>query len=191
MPEVPAHPGEKEVSPHEGRREFSPLRTEAQRFASLGLSESGKNQETRIKMAKRNGNGRAGLCFKFAFEHILRQQEGTLVHGRVWSRALGRAIDHAWVVTETGFVYEPVADRYFEKDELYRAYQMKEIAVYTVEEAMRMAAQAKHYGPWSETRRGTKKGEGDESTTPKPPQILPSEFTKPPFTLLDKVGERI
>lgn len=101
-------------------------------------------------MVKRNGNGRAGLCYQFALEHIFRQQEGTLIHGQVWSQAQGRMIDHAWVVTETGFVYEPVTDRYFPKDELYREYQMKEITVYTVEEAMEMVIRTRHYGPWSE-----------------------------------------
>jgi hypothetical protein len=96
---------------------------------------------------------REGRCYELAWQHIAYQDEGTLVHGEVWSQNLRRMIGHAWVVTETGWVYEPVADEYFRKDELYKTYKMKEINTYTPTEARKMALVGKHFGPWSDEER--------------------------------------
>lgn len=97
--------------------------------------------------------GREGLCFELAWRHITEQDEGTLVHGKVWSGTLGRMIDHAWVVTETGWVYEPVSNRYFRKAKLYKTYKMREIDTYTPTEARKITLETKHYGPWTDEER--------------------------------------
>ena len=96
---------------------------------------------------------RAGRCYELAWRHIAREQEGTLIHGEVYSHKQGRMIPHAWVETETGFIYEPESDRYFEKDWLYRTYKMKEEHRYTVEEAAIMAARTNNLGPWTAAER--------------------------------------
>lgn len=96
-------------------------------------------------MAKRVG--REGCCYELAYKHILEQQEGTLVHAEVWSNKLGCMIGHALVETETGYIYESVLDKYFEKKWLYETYKVKEINRYTVEEAMIMGIKTRNYGP--------------------------------------------
>jgi len=96
---------------------------------------------------------RAGRCYELAWKHIIDQEEGALVHGEVWSHKLGRMIGHAWVETETGFVYEPVSDQYFEKDWLYRTYKVREFNTYTPEQAAIMASSTRSFGPWTETER--------------------------------------
>jgi hypothetical protein len=100
-----------------------------------------------------SATGREGLCFQLAFQHVTDQEEGTLVHGKVWSPKLGQMIDHAWVITETGYVYEPVSDRYFERKSLYETYRMKEENIYTPTEARKMALRTNNYGPWSDEER--------------------------------------
>jgi len=96
---------------------------------------------------------RAGRCYELALKHVLEQQEGTLIHGEVWNPKLGRMIGHAWVETETGYIYEPVSAQYFKKDWLYQTYKAKEFQRYTPEQAAIMAARTKNFGPWTEAER--------------------------------------
>ena len=100
---------------------------------------------------------REGLCYKFAYEHILEQGEGTLIHAEVFSPKLEHMIEHALVETETGFIYEPVLDRYFVKDWLYHTYKVKELAHYTEKEALLMVCKTGTYGPWDKTNDNRKK----------------------------------
>lgn len=102
-------------------------------------------------MKKLHEEKRDGRCFELAYRHILNTQEGTLIHAEVFSYTLGHTIEHALIETETGFIYEPVLDRYFEKDWLYRKYKVKELARYTVTEAAIMGLKTGNYGPWEET----------------------------------------
>ena len=91
---------------------------------------------------------RRGRCYELAIKHLLDQGEGTLVHIKVWSRTFGMFIGHALVETETGFIYEPVVDRYFEKEWLFRTYKVEEFKRYTVTETIKMCLKHKNYGPW-------------------------------------------
>ena len=93
---------------------------------------------------------REGDCYRLATQHIIAQQEGTLIHAEVWSAKQDGMIGHALVETETGFIYEPVLDRYFKKDWLYKTYKVKELKRYTTEGAMVMMLKEKNYGPWEE-----------------------------------------
>ena len=120
---------------------------------------------------------RAGQCYELAWRHVVYYNEGTLVHGEVWSHKLGRMIGHAWVLTVPGFVYEPVSNMYFDKDELYKAYKMREIDFYMPTEARKMVLETGNFGPW--TQEETRK-----VLTLK--ALLPS--TLKPFV---KVGERV
>jgi len=96
---------------------------------------------------------RAGLCYLLAWRHITEQGEGILIHGEVWSEKLGRMINHAWVETETGYIYEPESDSYYPKDWLYKTYKIKELNTYTPDQARIMALRTGTYGPWTEEER--------------------------------------
>ena len=96
---------------------------------------------------------RAGRCYELAWKHIIHMEEGTLIHGEVWSPKLGRMIGHAWVETETGYIYEPESGQYFKKDWLYQTHKAKEFQRYTPEQAAIMAARTKNFGPWTEAER--------------------------------------
>lgn len=95
---------------------------------------------------------RQGKCYELAWRHAA-FGEGTLVHGELLNPRLGRMMDHAWVITQTGYVYEPVSDLYFEKDDLYKTFKLKELNTYTPTEARKMALVTKTYGPWTDEER--------------------------------------
>ncbi|MCJ7760838.1 hypothetical protein MUP59_06830 [Candidatus Bathyarchaeota archaeon] len=107
-----------------------------------------KRTSGHLKKHSQTTTTREGLCYKLAYEHILEQGEGTLIHVEVFSQKLGHMIDHALVETEMGFIYEPVIDRYFDKGWLYRTYKVNELARYTMKEALLMAIETGTYGPW-------------------------------------------
>lgn len=93
--------------------------------------------------------GREGRCYELALKYIMAEDEGTLVHGVVWSYVRGEMIGHAWVVSKDGLaVWEPVSDKVFPKAWLYNKFRMREEQTYTPEEAMIMAVKTKNYGPW-------------------------------------------
>jgi hypothetical protein len=91
---------------------------------------------------------REGLCYQLAWQHINEQGEGTLIHAEIWSANLSRMIGHALVETETGYIYEPVSDRYFVKEPFYRTHKIKEVARYSLEQAGIMVLKHNNYGPW-------------------------------------------
>lgn len=123
-----------------------------------------------------SSTGREGQCYELAWRHVVYYNEGTLVHGEVWSHKLGRMIGHAWVLTVPGFVYEPVSNMYFDKDELYKAYKMREIDYYMPTEARKMVLETGNFGPWTQ----------EETRKVLTLKALPS--TVKPFV---KVGERV
>ena len=96
---------------------------------------------------------REGKCYELAVKHIIEQQEGTLIHAEVYSFTLKRMIGHALVETETGFIYEPVVNRYFRKEDLYPKYKIKELTRYSIEEALLMVLREDNYGPWEDQRK--------------------------------------
>lgn len=93
---------------------------------------------------------REGRCYELAYQHILTQEECILIHAEVFSPKLKCMIGHALVETETGFIYEPVSELYFEKDWLYATYKIKELSRYTAREALMKALEEGTYGPWHE-----------------------------------------
>ena len=66
---------------------------------------------------------------------------------------IGKRINHAWVETETGYIWEPKSGEFMKKDYFYKRAQPKVDAKYTPEEAAIMAARTKHFGPWSAKER--------------------------------------
>ncbi len=74
------------------------------------------------------------------------------MHGTV--QTIGKRIDHAWVETETGYIWEPESGEFMKKDYFYKRAKPRVEARYTAEEAAIMAARTKHFGPWTEPERG-------------------------------------
>ena len=99
-------------------------------------------------MREEERKSREGRCYELAWKHILRYEEGTLIHVELWSPELRKMIGHSLVETETGYIYEPVVDSYFDKAWLYRTFKVKEIKSYTPTEASINAARYGHFGPW-------------------------------------------
>ncbi len=93
----------------------------------------------------------SGTCYADAWRFVIREGEGELIHGTVYSG--NRRIGHAWVETATGWIWEPETGKYF-TDLGFRATFAPIIeSQYTAEEAAIMAARTKHLGPWTEQER--------------------------------------
>ncbi len=93
----------------------------------------------------------SGTCYADAWRFLIKEGEGTLVHGSVFSD--GRRIDHAWVETLTGWIWEPQTGTYMTKLAFrYEASPIEEDR-YSPEEAAIMVARTGHFGPWSEDER--------------------------------------
>ena len=91
---------------------------------------------------------RLGGCYQLAWRFIIKEDEGWLIHGRVFGGMPPRWIEHAWVELPTGLVYEPVADTFYEKDTFYQGYKAEELHRYTPTEAAKLCMKFGHYGPW-------------------------------------------
>jgi len=92
-----------------------------------------------------------GTCYADAWRFLIKEEEGTLIHGTVFSG--GRRIGHAWVETSTGWVWEPETGRYFTRLGFRDTFAPEIESRYTAEEAAIMAARTKNLGPWSELER--------------------------------------
>jgi len=92
-----------------------------------------------------------GTCYADAWRFLIKEGEGNLVHGTVYIG--NRRIRHAWVETESGFVWEPQTGRYFTLLGFRCDFAPLEESRYTPEEAAIMVARTKHFGPWTEEER--------------------------------------
>ncbi len=55
----------------------------------------------------------SGKCYEDAWRFIKKEEEGELIHGSIESQ--GKRIGHAWVETETGYIWEPEHNTFFTK----------------------------------------------------------------------------
>jgi len=92
-----------------------------------------------------------GTCYADAWRFLIKEGEGNLVHGTVFSG--GRRMGHAWVETSTGWIWEPETGRYFTLLGFRDAFAPAKEIRYTPEESAIMAARTKHLGPWTEPER--------------------------------------
>jgi hypothetical protein len=92
-----------------------------------------------------------GTCYQDAWRFVIREEEGELVHGSVYSG--GRRLNHAWVETMTGWVWEPETKQYIPKANFYYTYAPIVEARYTPEQAAIMAARTMNNGPWTAEER--------------------------------------
>jgi len=93
----------------------------------------------------------AGTCYADAWRFLIKEGEGKLVHGTVYSG--NRRIGHAWVVTDSEFIWEPETGRYFTNLGFRDAFAPVEDHRYTPEKAAIMVARTRHLGPWSAEER--------------------------------------
>jgi len=111
-----------------------------------------------------------GTCYADAWRFVIREGEGDLIHGTVYSG--NRRIGHAWVETSTGWIWEPETGKYF-TDLGFRANLAPIVeSRYTAEEAAIMAARTKHFGPWTEQER-------QRYLEGKPPSVISEGRRKP------------
>jgi uncharacterized membrane protein (UPF0127 family) len=92
-----------------------------------------------------------GICYADAWRFLIKEGEGELIHGTVFSG--GRRLGHAWIETSTGWIWEPETGRYFTRLGFRDAFAPEIESRYTAEEAAIMAARTKNLGPWSEQER--------------------------------------
>jgi uncharacterized membrane protein (UPF0127 family) len=98
-----------------------------------------------------NPRGPTGTCYADAWRFLIKEGEGELVHGTVFSG--GRRLGHAWVETSSGYVWEPETRKYFTLLSFRDAFAPVVESRYTAEEAAIMAARTKNFGPWTEEER--------------------------------------
>ena len=112
-----------------------------------------------------------GTCYEDAWRFLLKEEEGYLIHGTVWSE--GKRIKHAWVETETGYIWEPETKRFYTKQGFENVAAPVEEHRYTPIEASIMAARTKNFGPWTDEERG-------KYLKRKEPAVIPTEPTPRP-----------
>jgi len=111
-----------------------------------------------------------GTCYADAWRFLIKEEEGNLIHGTVFSG--GRRMGHAWVETSTGWIWEPQTGRYFTLLGFRDAFAPDEETRYTAEKAAIMAARTKHLGPWTEQER-------QRYLKAKSPAVIPGHPRKP------------
>jgi hypothetical protein len=92
-----------------------------------------------------------GTCYQDTWRFLIKEQEGHLVHGTVWSK--DKRIGHAWIETETGYIWEPETNRFYNKTAFSDIAAPVEDNRYTATEASIMAARSQNFGPWSNEER--------------------------------------
>ena len=98
-----------------------------------------------------------GACYADAWRFLIKEEEGELLHGTV--QTIGKRINHAWVETETGHIWEPESGEFMKKVYFYERAKPKVEARYNAEEAAIMAARTKNFGPWTKEERAQYLGE--------------------------------
>lgn len=95
-----------------------------------------------------------GECYAEAWRFLLREEEGVLVHGRVFAGAPLQPINHAWVELPTGFIWEPSSQSLIKIDEFKSAFKPEEDYRYDIKQAAIMATRTRNLGPWTKEERG-------------------------------------
>ncbi len=115
------------------------------------LKEEEKHRKRLEKLKSDNPNTATGTCYPDAWRWLMKEESGTLVHGTVMS--LGKRIGHAWIETDSGFIWEPLTADFFRYSAWQAAAEPIEESRYTVEEAAIMVARTGNHGPWTAEER--------------------------------------
>ncbi|GAI64779.1 unnamed protein product [marine sediment metagenome] len=120
---------------------------EVEKFLKFLETEPG---QLRFKTLLRERKEEYGTCYEDAWRFLIKQEEGELVHGTVWSEGGERTVKHAWVELPTGYVWEPQTGDYYPAMLFQQLFIPLDEHRYTVEEAAIMAARTGNHGPWTE-----------------------------------------
>ncbi|MDD4984470.1 MAG: ArdC-like ssDNA-binding domain-containing protein [Dehalococcoidales bacterium] len=152
-----------------------------------------KEPDTSRLMPQTESNG---TCYQDAWRFLLKEKEGHLVHGTVWNG--DKRIGHAWVETDTGYIWEPETKKFYTKLGFDNVAAPVAQYRYTVTEASVMAARTKSFGPWSDKEVADYlKKKSPAVILTKPPAPIPKEEMEfisdtpelIPFTI-DDIGYR-
>lgn len=100
---------------------------------------------------------RLGHCYELAGKYLTAEahagREGALVHGTIQGVNFGfpdaPVLEHAWVETADGGVFEPTSGRWWPYVSLFMDLHNAVVRVrYTAEEAASNMLLRSHYGPW-------------------------------------------
>jgi len=112
----------------------------------------------------------AGTCYADAWRFLIKEGEGKLVHGTVYSG--NHRIGHAWVQTNPDFIWEPQTGRHFTNLGFRCDFAPIEESRYSSEEAAIMVARAMHFGPWTEEER-------QQYLKDRAPAVIPEHTRRP------------
>jgi len=107
-----------------------------------------------------------GTCYQDAWRFLIKEKEGYLVHGTVWNG--DKRIGHAWVETDTGYIWEPETKKFYTKLGFENVAAPVEQHRYDTTEASVMAARTKNFGPWSDE-------EASDYLKKKSPAVIPNK----------------
>ncbi len=111
-----------------------------------------KKEEQERKRLKSNP-APTGTCYEDAWRYLMKEESGQLIHGTVLS--LGKRMNHAWVETDAGYIWEPQTGGYFAYNAWQAAAEPVEEHRYTTEEAAIMLARTGKHGPWTDKERAS------------------------------------
>lgn len=105
-----------------------------------------------MKLRPRNRQRR---CYELSWRFLVcdeRYNDGSwsLVQGEVTSDITGVPYGHAWLVGDNGRVYDPVRNKTYNCEQYAVEFDANQLATYSLEEAMRVGSDHRHYGPWIE-----------------------------------------
>ena len=92
-----------------------------------------------------------GTCYEDAWRFLIKEGEGKLIHGTVQS--IDQRINHAWVETETGYIWEPETGEFMKRAYFDEIAKPEAEAEYTTVEAAIMGARTRNLGPWTKEER--------------------------------------
>jgi len=88
-----------------------------------------------------------GTCYEDAGRFLLKQPDSILIHGTIEAPSLGKRIGHAWIETDTGYIWEPRSGQYM-TPKTFSVFEPVEEARYSAEEASILSLRTGHWGPW-------------------------------------------
>ena len=96
-----------------------------------------------------------GDCYgaSMAWIAAVEEPDWLVVHGTVWSNAVGKRINHAWC-ERGGLVVDlamPIGARITERETYYRVIKVEISKVYSSDDALIVSIKTGHNGPWDES----------------------------------------
>jgi len=105
-----------------------------------------------LEKALTYNKSRLGRCYELSGQFMLNggddiDRPKLLIHGRIEN--FGKGVDHGWIVGYTDQVWEPITAQWFHPDFFKSWFHPIVYQSYTRIEALTLAVQFGHWGPWS------------------------------------------